>query len=77
MLFIIKVQLLIIDFSIYSLVLTSYCFENVPHLYKKVWKKTFLPEQVGVHGITKVACYSVTVIGYTQSNTLITGFPTK
>ena len=76
-LFIKKVQLLIIDFSIYSLFLTSYCFENVPHLCKQVLKKTFLPKQVGVHGITKVASYSATVIGYTQSNTLITGFPTK
>ena len=41
----------------------------------KVLKKTF-PTQVGVHGKTKAACYSVTLIVSTQSNILITGFPT-
>ena len=49
-----------------------------PHRSRRdrtVLKKTF-PTQVGVHGITKTACYSVTVIVYAQSNILITGFPT-
>ena len=52
--------------------------EVTPHRSKRdrtVLKKTF-PTQVGVHGITKAACYSVTVIVYTQSNILTTGFPT-
>ena len=42
---------------------------------RTVLKKKF-PTQVGVHGITNAACYSVTVIVDTQSNILITGFPT-
>ena len=52
--------------------------EVTPHRSRRdrtVLKKTF-PTQVGVHGITNAACYSVTVIVYTQSNILITGFPT-
>ena len=52
--------------------------EVTPHRSRRdrtVLKKTF-PTQVGVHGITKAACYSVKVIVYTQSNMLITGFPT-
>ena len=44
---------------------------------KQVLKKTFFPTQVGVHGITKAACYSVTVVVNTQRNRLITGFPTN
>lgn len=54
--------------------------EVTPHNCKSrsdrtVLKKKF-PTQVGVHGITNAACYSVTVIVDTQSNILITGFPT-
>ena len=53
--------------------------EVKPHRSRRdrtVLKKTF-PTQVGVHGITKAACYSVTVVVYTHSNILITGFPTN
>ena len=52
--------------------------EVTPHRSRRdrtVLKKTF-PTQVGVHCITNAACYSVTLIVYTQSNILITGFPT-
>ena len=51
--------------------------EVTPHWSKRdrmVLKKTF-PTQVGVHGITNAACYSIIVIVDTQSNILITGFP--
>ena len=53
--------------------------EVTPHKSRRdrtVLKKTF-STQVGVHGITKAACYSVTVIVYAQSSILITGFPTN
>ena len=50
----------------------------LPHKYRKdreVRKKKF-PLQVGVHGITKVACYCVTVIFSVTNNEIISAFPT-
>ena len=50
----------------------------LPHKYRKdreVRKRKF-PLQVGVHGITNVACYCVTVIFSVTNNEIITVFPT-
>lgn len=41
-----------------------------------VLRRTF-STQVGVHGITREACYSVTLIVDAQSYAIVTGFPTK